>query len=81
VPGVVGHVGTVLAMNGVNIANFSLGRAEQGSEPRQAIGVVRVDGTVPEHVVHQLRKLEAVDDARAIHLRVAGEERLAASAE
>ena len=28
VPGVIGHVGAVLGRNGINIANFSLGRQE-----------------------------------------------------
>ena len=34
VPGVIGHVGTVLGRNQINIANFSLGRRD--SRPRPA---------------------------------------------
>ena len=37
-PGVIGEVGTILGRHGVNIANFALGRGEDG-----AIGVVNVD--------------------------------------
>ncbi len=79
VPGVVGHVGTILARNGINIANFSLGRAENGSQPAQAVAVVRVDGRVPESVVQQLRNVEAVQEAKAIYLPVNGGEKTAAA--
>jgi D-3-phosphoglycerate dehydrogenase len=68
VPGVVGQVGTILAKNKVNIANFSLGRGEQGAEPREALGVVRIDGPVPESALRELRKIAAVREAKAIHL-------------
>ncbi len=82
VPGVVGHVGTILARNGVNIANFSLGRAENGAKPAQAVAVVRVDGRVPESVVQELRNIEAVQEAKAIYLPVnGGEKTLAAETE
>ena len=37
-PGVIGEVGTILGRHGVNIANFALGRGDDG-----AIGVVNVD--------------------------------------
>jgi D-3-phosphoglycerate dehydrogenase / 2-oxoglutarate reductase len=33
VPGVIGHVGTVLGRNSINIANFSLGRREVPAAP------------------------------------------------
>lgn len=81
VPGVVGNVGTMLAKNGVNIANFSLGRAEEGSEPRDAIAVVRVDSPVAKAVVQELRKIEAIKEAKAIQLPSAGLDKLAARAE
>jgi D-3-phosphoglycerate dehydrogenase len=66
VPGVVGRVGTVLAEAKINIANFSLGRDEQGT--REAVGVVRVDSPVPEPVMTELRQIEAVIIAKAIRL-------------
>jgi D-3-phosphoglycerate dehydrogenase len=81
VPGVVGQVGTILAKNGVNIANFSLGRSEQGDEPLDAIAVVRVDSLVAEPVVQELRKIGAVLEAKSLHLPSAGLDKLAATAE
>ena len=33
VPGVIGHVGTVLGRNDINIANFSLGRRDAPAAP------------------------------------------------
>jgi len=69
VPGVIGHVGTVLGRNGVNIANFSLGRADappKAGEPLTAIAVVETDGVVPETVLAQLRENPAVRLARTV---------------
>jgi D-3-phosphoglycerate dehydrogenase len=65
VPGVIGHVGTVLGNNGINIANFSLGRQETtpAGQPREAIAVVETDTQVPEPVLAQLRENKAVKQA------------------
>jgi D-3-phosphoglycerate dehydrogenase len=63
VPGVIGHVGTVLGRNGVNIANFSLGREDaplKPGEPLTAIAVVETDGAASEAVLAQLRENPAV---------------------
>jgi D-3-phosphoglycerate dehydrogenase len=71
VPGVIGHVGTVLGRNNINIANFSLGRRDQPAtpgEPLDALAVVQVDGVVPESVLAQLRENPAVKVARAVAL-------------
>ena len=71
VPGVIGHVGTVLGRNGVNIANFSLGRREAPTapgEPLEAVAVVTVDGAVPESVLSQLKENPAVRLARGVEL-------------
>lgn len=66
VPGVIGRVGTVLGQHNVNIANFSLGRAEQAQGPRGAVAVVQVDSEVSDIVLQDLRKIEAVEVAKAI---------------
>jgi D-3-phosphoglycerate dehydrogenase / 2-oxoglutarate reductase len=66
VPGVIGRVGTVLGQHNVNIANFSLGRAEDGKEPRGAVAVVQVDSEINEAVLQDLRKIDAVEVAKAI---------------
>jgi D-3-phosphoglycerate dehydrogenase len=71
VPGVIGKVGTVLGKHGINIANFSLGRRSgetQPGVPQEAIAVVRVDGSVSEAVVSELRGIAAVQQAKAVHL-------------
>ncbi|AZV80218.1 phosphoglycerate dehydrogenase [Parasedimentitalea marina] len=44
VPGIIGTLGQTMGENGVNIANFTLGRAEAGGE---AIALLYVDGPVP----------------------------------
>ena len=40
VPGVIGTLGQIMGRNGVNIANFTLGRAAEGGE---AIALLYVD--------------------------------------
>jgi D-3-phosphoglycerate dehydrogenase / 2-oxoglutarate reductase len=71
VPGVIGKVGTILGEDSINIANFSLGRRageEKSSQPRDAIAVVHVDGNVPEAVLAKLRKIPAIETAKAVRL-------------
>jgi D-3-phosphoglycerate dehydrogenase len=71
VPGVIGHVGTVLGRNSINIANFSLGRREAPvapGEPLEAVAVVSTDELVPETVLSQLRENPAVRFARSVKL-------------
>ena len=51
VPGIIGTLGGVLGEAGVNIANFTLGRAEAGGE---AIALLYVDGQVEQKVLDQL---------------------------
>lgn len=65
VPGVIGHVGTVLGRNQVNIANFSLGRREAAAE---AVAIVAVDSAVPDPVIAELKQNPAVRLARAVQL-------------
>jgi D-3-phosphoglycerate dehydrogenase len=71
VPGVIGHVGTVLGRNRINIANFSLGRREAPGgpgEPLEAVAVVSTDELVLEPVLAQLRENPAVRFARSVQL-------------
>jgi D-3-phosphoglycerate dehydrogenase len=72
VPGVIGHVGTVLGKNRINIANFSLGRREgpvKAGEALEAVAVVSTDELVPESVLAELRENPAVEFARAVEIR------------
>jgi len=69
VPGVIGHVGTVLGRNQINIANFSLGRRDEPTvpgQPLEAVALVSTDGLVPETVLAQLRDHTGVRFARAV---------------
>jgi D-3-phosphoglycerate dehydrogenase len=71
VPGVIGHVGTVLGQNGINIANFSLGRLDHPlnpGEPLEALAVVETDGAVSDDVIAQLKQNPAVKVARSVGL-------------
>ncbi len=52
VPGIIGTLGQTMGDNGVNIANFTLGRAAAKGE---AIALLYVDDVVPEPVVAKLR--------------------------
>ena len=72
VPGVIGHVGTVLGKNSINIANFFLGRRDAPTapgEPQEAVAVVSTDELVPESVLNQLRANPAVKLARAVEVK------------
>ena len=69
VPGVIGHVGTVLGRNRINIANFSLGRHEappRPGMPLEAVAVVETDERLTEAVLAQLRENPAVKLARPV---------------
>ncbi|MCC7157708.1 MAG: phosphoglycerate dehydrogenase [Bryobacterales bacterium] len=69
VPGVIGHVGTVLGKNNINIANFSLGRADappSSNQPVIAVAVVETDSTPSEAVLAQLKENPAVRLARVV---------------
>jgi D-3-phosphoglycerate dehydrogenase / 2-oxoglutarate reductase len=72
VPGVIGHVGTVLGKNLINIANFSLGRRDAPTapgEPLEAVALVLTDELVPESVLAQLRENPAVRFARSVEIK------------
>jgi D-3-phosphoglycerate dehydrogenase len=71
VPGVIGYLGTVIGKNGVNIANFALGRQEtaRDGEPLMAISIVETDQPVPDDVIKQLFENKAVKFVRRIVFR------------
>jgi D-3-phosphoglycerate dehydrogenase len=71
VPGVIGRIGTILGEQGVNIANFALGR-ERGAatpgKPVKALAVVQVDEPVVESALEALKVIEALLEARLVKL-------------
>ncbi|MGB9611222.1 MAG: ACT domain-containing protein, partial [Bryobacteraceae bacterium] len=63
VPGVIGHVGSVLGRNQINIANFSLGRQDRPvgpGQPLEAVALVEVDTPASEPILAELRSHPAV---------------------
>ncbi|HEY9037617.1 MAG TPA: phosphoglycerate dehydrogenase [Roseovarius sp.] len=52
-PGIIGTLGQTMGDNGVNIANFTLGRASAGGE---AIALLYVDAPVPQKAIDALRE-------------------------
>jgi len=71
-PGVIGFVGGVMGRNNVNIANFSLGRADAPVKPGQplmAVSVVESDSQVPDVAISELLANKAIKQARTIELR------------
>jgi len=68
VRGVIGKIGTILGEQGVNIANFALGRERAGSTPRKALAVVQVDAPVSVKVLEALGSIEALLEAKPVTL-------------
>ncbi|MBI4446951.1 MAG: phosphoglycerate dehydrogenase [Acidobacteria bacterium] len=64
-PGVIGHVGTILGNERINIASFVLGR--DGERP-YAIGVVNTDSDIPAPVLEKIRNVPGMQFAQIIHL-------------
>ncbi len=69
VPGVIGRIGTILGEQGVNIANFALGRERAGAKPVKALAVVQVDAPVSNKVLEALQTIEALLEAKPVQLR------------
>jgi D-3-phosphoglycerate dehydrogenase len=70
VPGVIGFLGTCLGKNGVNVANFALGRQDESvrkdGRPLTAISIIETDQPVPDSVISQLFENPAVRFARRV---------------
>ncbi len=68
VPGIIGTLGQTMGANGVNIANFTLGRAEVKGE---AIALLYVDEAVPAPVLEQLRGTGVFTQVKTLEFDVA----------
>jgi D-3-phosphoglycerate dehydrogenase len=66
-PGVIGQVGTILGRHDVNIATFALGR-EQDRAVAVAIVDEPADTPVPEAAIEELRKVNAIREARIVRV-------------
>ncbi|MEM7073752.1 MAG: phosphoglycerate dehydrogenase [Pseudomonadota bacterium] len=67
-PGIIGALGQTLGGNGVNIANFTLGRAQRGGE---AIALLYVDAPVPDTVIGKLQQTGLFQQIRTLEFDVA----------
>ncbi|WP_146347989.1 phosphoglycerate dehydrogenase [Falsiphaeobacter marinintestinus] len=68
VPGIIGMLGQTMGENGVNIANFTLGRNAQGGD---AIALLYVDAVVPAPIIEKLCKTGMFQQVRPLQFDVA----------
>jgi D-3-phosphoglycerate dehydrogenase len=68
VPGIIGALGRTMGENGVNIANFTLGRSHRGGE---AIAILYVDDPVPEPILDTLRATGMFQQVKALQFDMA----------
>lgn len=62
-PGMIGGVGTILAENGHNIADFRLGRVEAG---KTAVALVSLDGPLPDSVYEKISALPQINQIKRL---------------
>ncbi|WP_373355237.1 phosphoglycerate dehydrogenase [Pseudoroseicyclus sp. CXY001] len=67
-PGIIGALGNTMGSNGVNIANFTLGRSSRKGE---AIAILYVDEAVPEAVLDKLRGTGMFQQVKALEFDIA----------
>ena len=68
VPGIIGTLGRAMGENGVNIANFTLGRSAPGKD---AIALLYVDEPIPAHVIETLRVTGMFSQVKPLRFNVA----------
>jgi D-3-phosphoglycerate dehydrogenase len=68
VPGIIGALGQTMGENGVNIANFTLGRADVKGE---AIALLYVDEPVPAPVITKLEKTGLFKQVKPLQFDIA----------
>ncbi|WP_187968396.1 phosphoglycerate dehydrogenase [Aquibium microcysteis] len=67
VPGIIGLLGSICGGNGVNIANFQLGRDRPGGD---AIALLYLDEPFPQDVLAELRANPKIDSAKPLRFDV-----------
>ncbi len=68
VPGVIGTLGQTMGENGVNIANFTLGRSTRGAD---AIALLYVDDPIPQPVLDKLMATGLFNQVKPLRFDVA----------
>ncbi len=66
-PGVVGHVGTILGKNKINIAEMTLGRLQKGKKTF-ALTVINTDNDIPVKVLKELKSFKPIIEAKVVKL-------------
>jgi D-3-phosphoglycerate dehydrogenase len=72
VPGIIGRVGTAFGQHGVNIAQMSVGRAED-KPGGHAVGVLNLDNEPNEAAIAEINGIGEVERSQFIELPAAGE--------
>ncbi len=67
-PGIIGALGQTMGINGVNIANFTLGRSDRGKD---AIALLYLDEQPPEKALQDLRDTGLFHQVSPLHFDVA----------
>jgi len=67
IPGILERVSSVLAKSDINIANFAMGRVRQGGT---AMSCIKVDGTVPENILSNLRSISGVRNVIPVQIQI-----------
>jgi D-3-phosphoglycerate dehydrogenase len=65
VPGIVGRVGTIMGLYGVNIAGMQVGRHHRGGE---ALMVLNVDDEIPQAALDEIKTIPGVETAYRVSL-------------
>lgn len=68
VPGIIGTLGQTMGENGVNIANFTLGRSEFGGD---AIALLYVDNPIAPAILENLRSTGLFEQVKPLEFEVA----------
>ena len=71
VPGIIGHVGSILGSHKINIAQMAVGRAD--SQGTEAIGVLNLDSVPTEESIKDVLANGQIRTAKTIELPAAGE--------
>lgn len=64
-PGIVGHIGSILGKNKINIAGMNFGRAKRGGE---AITVLNVDSPLPRQIIAAIKKGKHIKEVKSVKL-------------
>jgi len=65
VPGVIGRIGTVFGVHGINIAGMQLGRERRGG---RAVSVVNLDDPMPAAALDEIRAMPDIVLAKVVKL-------------